>query len=114
MGRYNVPLEEQETIIQFNRTDKSATVYTSDSTMMTKLDKLCESAPEYYTLEKQETIDGDVASKFYKLSDKKMISLRSKKVERVMTEEQKKIAAERMRNIRNISTTQTQETEQTD
>ena len=42
-----VPLEEQETVIQFNRTDSHATIYTSDSTMITKLDHLCEDAPEF-------------------------------------------------------------------
>lgn len=32
--------DEQETVVQFNRNGKTATIYTSDSTVMTKLDKL--------------------------------------------------------------------------
>jgi len=32
-------LEERETVINFGRLDKTASVYTSDETVMTKLDK---------------------------------------------------------------------------
>ena len=105
MGRYNVPLEEQETIIQFNRDEKHATIYTSDSTMMTKLDKLCETAPDNYKCTKEETIKGDTVSKFYRLEDKTLLSLRSKKKEMNYSEEQRKMLSERMRNIKNIPTT---------
>lgn len=101
MGRYNVPLEEQETIIQFNRTDKSATIYTSDSTVMTKLDKLCVSSPDYYKLDREETEDGNVVGKFYKLADKTRISFRTKKSERILTDEQKKVIADNLARGRN-------------
>lgn len=94
-----VPLEEQETVIQFNRTDSHATIYTSDSTMITKLDHLCEDAPEFYRLDKTETVDGEIVAKFYKLSDKKMLSLRGKK--RTISDEQKEKFAERMKSFRN-------------
>ena len=94
-----VPLEEQETVIQFNRTDQHATIYTSDSTMMTKLDHLCEDSPEFYSVDRVETIDGEAVGKFYKLSDKKMISLRGKK--RTVSDEQKEKFAERMKSFRN-------------
>ena len=94
-----VPTEEQETVIQFNRNDKGATIYTSDSTMITKLDHRCEDSPEYYKLDKAETVDGDVVGKFYKLADKNMISFRSKK--RIISDEQKEQFAERMKLIRN-------------
>lgn len=100
MGRYNVPLEEQETVIQFNRDDKFATIWTSDSTMMTKLDRLCSSSPDLYKLDREETAGGDVVGKFYKVMDKKIISFRSKKVTRNLTEEQRKEYAERLRNTR--------------
>lgn len=94
-----ISLEEQETVIQFGRTDTGATIYTSDSTMITKLDHLCEDAPEFYSVDKVETINGEVVSKFYKLTDKKMISLREKK--RTLSEEQKIKFAERMKSLRN-------------
>ena len=100
-------LEEQETVIQFNRDDKYATLYTSDSTSMTKFDKLCKEAPEFYSLTKSEKDrDGNVVGKFYRLEDKSLISLRSKKVTRELTEEQKTALRERMSKIRNSSSTQ--------
>lgn len=91
----NVPLEEQETVIQFNRTDDYATIYTSDSTMITKLDKCCIEAPEFYKLQKEDHLrDGSVSGKTYILSDKKMISFR--KVKKVMSEEQKEIVRQNL------------------
>ena len=104
MGRYSVPLEEQETIVHFNRDEKHATIYTSDSTMMTKLDRLCNSSPDFYKVEKTETVDGDIVSKCYKVMDKNFISFRSKKVVLNLTDEQKKERAERLRNSRNYVT----------
>lgn len=38
----NVPLYEQETTILFLRDEKTAQIYTSDTTQMTRLDKLCD------------------------------------------------------------------------
>ena len=93
-----ITLDEQETVIQFNRTDKGATIYTSDTTIMTKLDKLCDSSPNYYKLEREETAEGKVVGKFYKLADKTRISFRSKKIERILTEEERQKLSERARN----------------
>ncbi len=93
-----ITLDEQETVIQFNRTDKGATIYTSDTTMMTKLDKLCISSPSNYKLDREETEDGKVVGKFYKLADKTRVSFRSKKVERILTEEERQKLSERARN----------------
>ncbi len=94
-----VPIAEQETVIQFNREDKGCTIWTSDSTMMTKLDRLCKTS-EYYTLVKEtKTKDGDTAGRFYKLSDKKMLSFRGTK--REYSEEEKAALAERLKNMRN-------------
>ena len=44
-GSYNIPSAEQECVINFMRGEDFATVSTSDSTMKTKLDKLCEESP---------------------------------------------------------------------
>lgn len=96
-----VSLEEQETIIQFNRTDKQAIIYTSDSTMMTKLDRMCANAPGNYSL-KSESMDkdGKIVGKTYILADKKLFSFRAKKKEMNFTEEDKRKFVERM-NARN-------------
>lgn len=98
----NVPLEEQETVIQFNRTDDYATIYTSDSTMITKLDKCCIEAPEFYKLQKEDHLrDGSVSGKTYILSDRKMLSFRKSK--RVYSEEERKMLGERLRRSQNLA-----------
>lgn len=92
---------EQETVIQFNRDQQHATIYTSDRMTMTKLDKRCKESPEFYSLERVEhDQEGNVVGKFYKLSNKQLISFRSKKVSRVYTEEQKAVFAARLLNAR--------------
>lgn len=91
-------LEEQETVIQFNRTDDHATVYTSDSTMMTKLDRLCKSSPKFYKKTREEKDrEGHIVGKFYSVTNKSLVSLRSKKVEKNLSEEERQILSERAR-----------------
>ena len=90
-------LEEQETTINFSRTQDAVDVWTSDKTVMTKLDKLCNSAPDFYKLiaeHKAQDDDGAIISKEYRISDKRMLSFRSMK--RNLTEEQKRERAERL------------------
>lgn len=94
-----VAVEEQETVIQFNRSDSYATIYTSDSTMITKLDKMCKSAPENYSLDKTETVNGEVVAKFYRLADKSRVSFRARKVERVLSDEERQKLSERAKSI---------------
>ena len=95
-----ITVEEQETVVQFNRAEKYATIYTSDKTMMTKLDKLVENSP-YYELKREEHAeDGTIVAKEYRLNEKSLVSFRSTKSNRTMSDEQKAKAAERMRNLR--------------
>ena len=96
---YELSLEEQETTIHFMRDEKYATIYTTDRTSITKFDKLCNEAPEYYQLVKTDTIKGKICGKTYKLTDKSMVSLRTKK--REYTEEQKNAMSERLKKIKN-------------
>ena len=93
----NITLEEQETTINFSRTQDAASVWTSDRTVMTKLDKLCVTAPDFYKLiaeHKAQDDVGAIVSKEYRISDKRMLSFRSMK--RNLTEEQKRERAERL------------------
>ena len=46
----SVPSFEQETTINIYRNEPDAYIYTSDSTMMTKLDKLVKRDPEHVTV----------------------------------------------------------------
>lgn len=93
----DISLEEQETTIHFMRDEKHATIYTTDRTSITKYDRLCREAPEYYQLVKVDTIRGKVCGKTYRLTDKNMVSLRAKKRSCNLTEDQRRTIAERMR-----------------
>ena len=44
-------IEEQETIVNFSRNDERASIYTSDSTMITKLSKLLEATDTEWKIE---------------------------------------------------------------
>lgn len=90
-----VSIEEQEICINAMRDEKFATIYASDSTYITKLDKLCKESPDMYSL-----IEDTGRGKKYLLKDKTLISFRAKKTTRVMTDEQKKASAERLRKAR--------------
>lgn len=65
-------------------------IYASDSTAITKFDKLCKTSPDMYQLVEESSI-----SKTYRCNDKSLISFRSKK--REMSDEQKIASGERMK-----------------
>lgn len=89
---------EQETTISFSRDGKEADVWTSDITMMTKLDKLCSDSPnEYKCIEVGRSLDGLLTNKRYTIKNKRLLSFRSGTVKRNMTEEQRAKAAERLK-----------------
>lgn len=91
----SVSVEEQELCINAMRDEKFATIYASDSTYITKLDRLCKESPDMYSL-----IEDTGRGKRYLLKDKTLISFRSKKTTRVLTEEQRHESAERLRKAR--------------
>ncbi len=86
----SLSISEQEVHINFMRDEDFATIYTSDTTYMTKLDKLCKTSPDMYSL-----ISDTGRGKTYRVEDKTLISFRVKK--RELSEEQKIAAGERMR-----------------
>ena len=86
----SVSISEQEVCINFMRDEDFATIYTSDTTYMTKLDKLCKTSPNMYSL-----ITDTGRGKTYRVEDKALISFRARK--RELSEEQKIAAGERMR-----------------
>ena len=87
-----VSISEQEVCINFMRDEKFATIYTSDTTYMTKLDRLCKTSPEMYSL-----IADTGRGKTYRLEDKSLISFRAKKKE--MSEKAKQAASERFKKL---------------
>ena len=87
-------IEEQELCINAMRDEDFATVYCSDRTWITKMDKLVEKSPNLF-----EVIAETDYGKTYKFP-KRLISIRSSIVTREMTDEQKQLAADRLRNAR--------------
>lgn len=84
-------LYEQETIINYNREDAIATVYTRDPGVMKKLDQLVISFPEVYKCIGETDID-----KTYEIPKSYVNYRRPRK----LTEEQRKNAVERARKLR--------------
>ena len=92
-----IPQSEQETTINIDRNGTFAEIYTSDTTKMTKLDKLVEANPNEWKLVRTETCDGDLVAKCYQCP-KGYIRFAGKK--REYTEEQRAAMAERLRSIK--------------
>lgn len=90
----SLSIEEQELCINAMRDEEFATAYCSDRTWITKFDKLVEKSPDLF-----EVIAETDYGKTYKFP-KRLISIRSSIVTRDMTEEQKQLAAERLKNAR--------------
>ena len=88
---------EQETTINIYRGDQECHIWTSDTTIITRLDKLCEKAPEYYKLYDVGKLNGEIVDKDYIVKDKSLISFRSAK--RQLTEDQRQEFKERMRKM---------------
>ena len=87
-------IEEQELCINAMRDEDFAIAYCSDRTWITKMDKLVEKSPNLF-----EVIAETDYGKTYKFP-KRLISIRSSIVTREMTDEQKQLAADRLRNAR--------------
>ena len=77
------------------RDEDFAMIYTSDTTQMTRFDKLCINSPDLYEL-----VEDTGRGKTYKCKDKGLVSYRSKKREVVLTEEQKQQRADNLRKVR--------------
>lgn len=92
--------EEQETHISWGRLDDKVQIYTSDSTEMTRFDKLVKNNPDVWKFIDQTTHEGDIVGKTYE-GPKGFVTFRTKKVTRQLTEEQREVLRERMLKVRN-------------
>lgn len=94
-------ISEQETTVSFMRDSDICTVYTSDTTVMTKLDKLAESekSPHWKVKDEHRLQNGELIGKTYE-THKRLISFRADITIREMTDEQREAAAERMKEWR--------------
>ena len=93
-------ISEQETSVSFTRDSDICIVYTSDNTVMTKLDKLASSdkSPHWKLKEEHRLINGELIGKTYE-THKRLISFRSNISTREMSEEQKEAASERFKQM---------------
>ena len=90
-------IEEQEIHISASRDEDFATAYCSDSTWITKMDKLVTKSPELF-----EVIAENDVSKTYKFP-KRLLSIRSTIVQREYTDEQRQAMAARLKAARDKS-----------
>lgn len=97
-----VPADEQETTINYGRTDKEAEIYTSDNTVLTKIKNMFNSdSCEWKLKDIVKDQEGNIVGVFF-IVPKKLISLRAKTVKSNLTDEQRRAAAERLKKLRNF------------
>ena len=87
--------DEQEVHVSFGRNDNVAKVYASDTRYINKLDKLVENNPKFWKCTGTETVRGEVIGKSYECPIS-LISFRSKKTVKILTEEQKEELRQRL------------------
>ena len=99
-----VSTDEQETVIVFSRNNDTASVETTDSTVLTKLKKYATTNPDEWVLTNVTTSQNEsdpmrITSICFECP-KKLVSLRSKSTSpRELTEEERAEIAERMKQI---------------
>jgi len=77
-------------------------VWTCDTTMYTRFDKLCKESPAMYTCtEEARNRNGELLSKTYRIADKSLLSFKPKKRKVVLTEEERAERAKRFEKVRN-------------
>ncbi len=89
---------EQEVHLSFNMEDEMATLYTSSTTWLRKMDKLVENHPDAYKCVDVSTVDGDVVGKTYTFPIK---YFRLGKPRAEMSEDRKEELRDRLSEMRN-------------
>lgn len=91
-------VDEQETSISYMRDSDQCRIYTSDTTVMTKLDKLVEDeeSPLWKLVTEHKLKDGTLVAKTYE-TNKNLISFRKGISTRNLTDEQRQSRSERMK-----------------
>lgn len=87
----NTSTEEQETTIILERVSDRMSIYTSDNTMITKLNRLIKANPEEYIIEHTDNTGSFVNA------PASLLTLRAKTRVSTLTEEQRQAQAERIR-----------------
>ena len=96
---YSLSRYEQETIIRFDEEGPEAKLYTASPVWMRKMDKLTAENPADFREIRAEKCQGEICAKTYTFP-KSLITIRTKRVTRDLTEEQRAEMAERGRRLR--------------
>lgn len=107
---YSLTAVERESVITFNSAEENADIYASDPVWIRKFDKLVEQNPEQFKVIQEFKCEGKVIAKSY-LFPKSFLTVRSKKRENHLTDEQKEAAAKRLLLGRKTVTTIKSDTE---
>ena len=89
------PIDEQETVIQWYRTNDAAMIYTSDRTMITKLDKIYPRRKELYDHGKIYAVEYEIATS--------LLSFRKQRVTQKLTAEERNKRSRRAKGIKRSS-----------
>lgn len=89
----HVTMEEAETTISISRAEDTATIWTSDNTVLTKLKKVMRTAPKECVLKEVSWYKGEPVSYKFEVK-KKMVRVGAP---RALTEEQREAMSERAR-----------------
>lgn len=92
-GNTGISLNEQETVITIDRETGIASIYTTDTRYMNKLDKI-------YERKNVRRNNGKIVALEFEVPAQ-MITFRSKARKSTLTDEQKQAASERMKKMRN-------------
>lgn len=88
----SIPTNEQETVVQYDRNGETMTIYTSDSTQMTRLDKI-------YQRHKEHRQAGEVVAVEYVVG-KNLLTYRAKRVKQNLSSEQRAALSTKMKALR--------------
>ena len=101
---YSLTAVERESVITFNAAEENADIYASDPVWIRKFDKLVEQNPEQFKVIQEFKYEGKVVARRYTFP-KSFLTVRSKKRENHLTDEQKEAAAKRLLSGRKTVTT---------
>lgn len=85
--------DEREVIVRWSDEDDICIVFTASRPTMTVLDKLVAKFPDTYKLIRAEQ---DGSAKTYEIADKDLITFRSPRSKKELTEEERKVIADRL------------------
>ena len=94
------PADERDVLISWYTSDDECRIYTSDYIWMNRFDKKCREHPDVWKLHRTEYSESDIVAKTY-IVPVKCLSFRNEIPKgREMTEEERRIAGERLRKLR--------------